>query len=71
MTNLPEDWNSYWDVCPEHGVKHHMSEGCPICDLSEEEEKAWYESKEDDENDMLDQMEFDKADYEPQDHPEW
>lgn len=43
MGNLPEDWDSYWDVCPEHGVKHHMSEGCPICELSEEEEKAWIE----------------------------
>ena len=38
---------------------------------SEEEEEAWLEAKESEENDLLDQREFDKADYEPQDHPEW
>ncbi len=71
MWNLPDDWNSYWSTCPEHDVRYHMSEGCPICELSEEEEEAWLEAKESEENDLLDQREFDKADYEPQDHPEW
>ena len=71
MWNLPDDWNSYWSTCPEHDVRYHMSEGCPICELSEEEEEAWLEAKESEENDLLDQREFDRADYEPQDHPEW
>ena len=71
MRNLPDDWNMYWYSCSIHDLDYHASEGCPVCEMSEEEEKVWLESKESEENDLLDEREFDKNDYEPQDHPEW
>lgn len=71
MRNLPDDWNMYWYTCSEHDVKYHASEGCPICEMSEEEAESWLEAKETDENDLLDEKEFDENSYEPQDHPEW
>lgn len=71
MRNLPDDWDNFWTTCPGHGVKYHMSEWCPVCEMNEEEEAAWLDSKEEDENEALQQREYDKDDYEPMDHPEW
>ena len=71
MHNLPDDWNCYWYTCSEHDVKYHASEGCPICEMSEEEENAWIDARESEENDLLDEREFDKNNYESMDHPEW
>jgi len=35
MTNVPDDYDSYWVTCPECGKKYHASEGYH-CDPSAE-----------------------------------
>ena len=70
-SNLPDDWNRFWTTCSEHDVRYHMSEWCPICEMSEEDQDAWVEAKDEEENEELQLREYDKDDYEPMDHPEW
>ena len=42
MDNLPPDWGNYYRICPDCGVRYHLS-GCEEChcdhELPEEEEE--------------------------------
>jgi hypothetical protein len=37
--NVPDDWNTYWDVCSHCGQRFHLSEGNCDC-VSREDEQA-------------------------------
>ena len=73
MWNLPDDWDNYWDTCPEHGVKYHMSEGCPICEMSEEEQEQWMENRDRAIEEEAESRYYDEQypEWEPMDHPDW
>ena len=36
MDNLPDDWNSFYEYCPECGEKYHVSEGGCDCEPKDE-----------------------------------
>jgi len=40
MRNTPDDWGSFWTICPRCGSKYHLSEWCEVCeDWPDEEEE--------------------------------
>ena len=43
MSNLPEDWNCYWNTCYNHEkpIRYHASEYfCPQCEIEAEQEDS-------------------------------
>jgi len=36
--NVPDDWGSYYTICPDCGTRWHASEGCCPCDEAEAEQ---------------------------------
>lgn len=38
MSNVPDDWNSYWTTCANCGNRYHMSEGGCDCYVEEAEQ---------------------------------
>jgi len=73
MRNLPDDWDSYWTTCPEHDVKYHASEGCPICEMSDEEQAGWIDDRDGAIEAEAESRYYDQQfpDWEPMDHPDW
>ena len=73
MRNLSDDWDSYWTTCPEHDVKYHASEGCPICEMSDEEQAGWIDDRDGAIEAEAESRYYDQQfpDWEPMDHPDW
>ena len=73
MRNLPDDWNSYWYTCSEHDVRYHASEGCPICEMSDEEQAEWIDDRDSAIEAEAEARYYDQQfpDWEPMDHPDW
>ena len=65
MSNLPDDWNCYWVTCPEHDVKYHMSEGCQICEMSEEGQEQWSDDRDSAVEEKAESRYYDEQ------YPEW
>ena len=65
MSNLPDDWNCYWSTCPEHDVKYHMSEGCQICEMSEEGQEQWPDDRDSAVEEKAESRYYDEQ------YPEW
>jgi hypothetical protein len=73
MRNLPDDWNCHWHSCTEHNVKYHAAEGCPICEMSEEEQAEWTDDRDSAIEAEAESRYYDQQypGWEPTDHPEW